>query len=156
MDCWDQPTIDRVVLVWVCMGRRCPRVFLTRPHLTCLNRLYPHNIQKDRGWGISFTFFYHFWQMTPWQLEVKMLGLEGMNRFLSYRNKTCWTRQRQIFTFFDWTPMRALTNATPPPVRLWHDRFVVFFHVLVSRNVINVRGVKCIWHKQTLPSSKCT
>lgn len=118
--------------------------------------------QHTEGSGVGsqfhfFLFFYHhFWQMTPWQLEVKMLGLGGLNRFLSYRNKMCWIRQRQIFTFFFWTPIRALTNATPPPVRLWHDRFVFFVCVLVSRNVINVRGVKCIWHKQTLPSSKCT
>lgn len=66
-----------------------------------------------------------------------MLG--PLNRFLSHKNKMCWIRQRQTFTFYFWTPMRAVTNATPPPLRLCHDCGFFSSSSSFSRNVINSR-----------------
>lgn len=93
---------------------------------TCVPRTPPTCIfltsQHTEGLGVEIQVFFFFLLTTPWQLEY-MLG--PLNRFLSHKNKMCWIRQRQTFTFYFWTPMRAVTNATPPPLRLCHD--CVFF-----------------------------
>lgn len=105
--------------------------------------------QHTEGLGVATQFhFFFFWQMTPWQLE-KCWG--PWTDFSVTKIKCVGVDKDRHFAFYFWTPMRALTNATPPPLRLCHDCF--FF---LSRNVINLRGDKSIWHKQTPASSKCT
>lgn len=135
---------DREACVW---GNRstCPRV---RPVLApTLHVWSSYNLTTYRrtGGGNSVSLF--FWQMTPWQLE-KMLG--SLNRFLSYKNKMCWIRQRQTFYILLLNPNESTDKChpTPTPSVPW-----LFF---LSRNVIYLRGDNSIWHKQTLTSSKCT
>lgn len=103
----------------------------TNTHLAFLKELKPHNIQKEWGWEYSFTFlfFVFFWQMTPWQLEKKMLG--SLNRFLSYKNKMCWIRQRQTSYILLLNPNES--HPTPTPSVPWL-LLLVFFSL--SRNVI--------------------
>lgn len=83
--------------------------------------------QHTEGLGVGIQFHFFFWQMTPWQLE-KMLG--SLNRFLSYKNKTCWIRQRQTFYILLLNPNESTDKChpTPTPSVPW-----LFF---LSRNVI--------------------
>lgn len=69
--------------------------------------------QHTEGLGVATQFhFFFFWQMTPWQLE-KMLG--SLNRFLSYKNKMCWSRQRQTFCILLLNPNESTDKCHPTP-----------------------------------------
>lgn len=101
-----------------------PYMFATANLTTC----------RKTGGGNSVSLFFFFSkQMTPWQLE-KMLG--SLNRFLSYKNKMCWIRQRQTFYILLLNPNESTDKChpTPTPSVPW----LLFFFPSLSRQKCHI------------------
>lgn len=114
---------------WKVAVSTCPSD--TNTHLAFLKELKPHNIQKEWGWEYSFTFLFFCFFLTNDTLTVgkKMLG--SLNRFLSYKNKMCWIRQRQTSYILLLNPNES--HPTPTPSVPW---LLLLGFFSLSRNVI--------------------
>lgn len=118
------------------------------PYTTTSRDWNNYNLTTYRrtGGGNSVSLFSDKWHPDSW--EKKCWG--PWTDFSVIKIKCVGLDKDRHFTFYFWTPTRALTNATPPPLRLCHDCFCS------PEMSYSYRGDNSIWHKQTPTSSKCT
>ena len=94
----------------------------THSHLTTWKQ-HAMDITEGLGVEIQFHFFFSLSDKRhPWQLE-KCWGL--WTDFSVTKIKCVDLDKDRHFKSYFWTPMRALTNATPPPLLLYNCFFVL-------------------------------
>ena len=80
--------------------------------------------QHTEGLGVATQFhFFFFFFSDKWHPDSWKKCWGPWTDFSATKIKCVGVDKDRHFAFYFWTPMRALTNATPPPLRLCHDCF---------------------------------
>lgn len=107
---------------WVCL-RWQVTVLLCASHTHPPPCVFETAITSQHTEGLGVGIQFHFFFSDKWHPDSWKKCWGPWTDFSVTKIKRVGLDKDRHFTFYFWTPMRALTNATPPPLRLCHDCF---------------------------------